>query len=99
VPIVIEVLKFRLVADVATEDFLERNADFQQRFVYQQDGLVRRTVASGLDGEWMVITWWRSMTDARRATTQALSSSSAMDFASMLEPNSVVTEYFKALPG
>ena len=59
--IVIEVSKFRLVGDVTTEVFLEKNADYQQRFAYQQDGLLRRTVASGLEGEWVAITFWRSM--------------------------------------
>ena len=46
----IEVSKFRLVGDIITEVFLERNADFQQHFAYQQDGLLRRTLASGLMG-------------------------------------------------
>lgn len=60
----IEVSKFRLLSDASADVFLEKNADFQQHFVYQQQGLVRRTLASGLDGEWVSITWWRSMKDA-----------------------------------
>jgi len=95
----IEVSKFRLVDGVRAEDFLERNADFQQSFVYRQDGLLRRTVASGLDGEWISITWWRSMTDARRSTTEAVTSPVALEFGSLLEPASISTEYFKELPG
>jgi hypothetical protein len=95
----IEVSTFRLIADIAPEDFLRRNADFQKRFVYQQAGLLRRTVASGLDGEWIAITWWRSMKDARRSVTEALTSAVAIDLTSIVDPTSLVTEYFKELPG
>jgi hypothetical protein len=95
----IEVSKFRLLDDVSVEEFLEKNAEHQQQFIYQQDGLVRRTVASGLDGEWTSITWWRSMTDARRSATDALTSPFAVAFLSQLDPASITTEYFKELPG
>ena len=95
----IEVSKFRLRADIRPEDFLERNADYQQHFVYQQEGLVRRTVASGLDGEWIAITWWRSMRDARASATSAQTSSVAVCFNAYLEPTSILNEYFKELPG
>ncbi|HEY5010604.1 MAG TPA: hypothetical protein VIH73_05560 [Acidimicrobiales bacterium] len=95
----IEVVKFRLNGDVGPEEFLERNADFQQHFIYQQDGVLRRTVASGLDGTWVAITWWRSMKDARRSQSAASASSVAAAFTSLLDPASVETDYFKELPG
>lgn len=95
----IEVSKFRLVGDIITEVFLERNADFQQHFAYQQDGLLRRTLASGLEGEWVAITFWRSMTDARRSAAEASTSPIAIAFQSLLESGSIDTEYFKELPG
>jgi hypothetical protein len=95
----IEVSKFRLIGDVAPEEFLAKNADYQQHFVYQQAGLLRRTVASGLDGEWVAITWWRSMKDARRSASEASTSPVALEFRSLIEPASVDTEYFKELPG
>jgi hypothetical protein len=56
-------------------------------------------VASGLDGTWVAITWWRSMKDARRSQSQASTSSVAAAFTSMLDPSSVETDYFKELPG
>jgi hypothetical protein len=99
VPEMIEVSKFRLLSDVSTDQFLEKNADYQQRFVYQQEGLVRRTVASGLEGEWVSITWWRSMNDARQSATGALTSSVALEFGSLLDTSSIATEHFKELSG
>lgn len=95
----IEVSKFRLVGEVSPEEFLGKNANYQQEFIYQQDGIQRRTVASGLDGEWIALTWWRSMTDARRSTAEALTSTIAIEFSLLLDPASIVTEYFKELPG
>jgi len=95
----IEVTRFRLLGGVSADQFLEKNAEFQQGFVYQQEGLVRRTVASGLDGDWVSITWWRSMKDARQSAKAALTSSVALEFSSLLDPSSTTTEYFKELPG
>jgi hypothetical protein len=96
---VIEVSKFRLNGEVGPEEFLERNAEYQQHFIYQQAGVLRRTVASGLDGEWIAITWWRSMTDARRSHSELSTSPVAAAFTSMLDTATVETEYFKELPG
>lgn len=95
----IEISKFRLVSGVTTDIFLEKNADYQQHFVYQQPGLLRRTVASGLDGEWVSITSWVSMMDARRSASESLTSPIALEFSAILEPTSLSTEYFKELPG
>ena len=95
----IEITKFRLTNDVSSEDFLEKNAEFQQHFAYRQEELLRRTVANGLDGEWMSITWWRSMEDARRSAAEALTSPVALEFSSRLHAPSIATEYFKELPG
>jgi hypothetical protein len=95
----IEVSKFRLADDIRSEDFLEKNAHYQQHFAYQQEGLLRRTVASGLEGEWVAISWWRSMKDARRSTLEATTSPIAIELSSLLDPASIVTEYFKELPG
>jgi hypothetical protein len=95
----IEVSRFRLANDVTAEAFLEKDAEFQQLFIYQQEGLVRRTVASGLDGEWLALTWWRSMKDVRQSTSAALSSPIALEYASLLDAASLSTDYFRELPG
>jgi hypothetical protein len=95
----IEVSKFRLNDGVDPEEFLERNAEYQQRFIYQQAGVLRRTVASGLDGEWIAITWWRSMTEARHSQSELSTSPVAAAFTAMLDPMTVETEYFKELAG
>jgi hypothetical protein len=96
---VIEISKFRLADDVASEKFLEKNALYQQEFIYQQEGLLRRTVASGLDGEWVAMTWWRSMSDARRCREEMTTSPVAEAFTALLDMSTLETDYFKELPG
>jgi len=96
---VIEISQFRLAEGVEVDEFLMTNADFQQLFVYRQDGLLRRTVASGLDGDWVSITWWRSMNDARRSVVEAKSAPVALEFNALVDASSLKTLYFKELPG
>ena len=98
-PDVLEISTFRLADDVGEADFLLTNANFQQRFVYLQEGLLRRTVASGLDGEWVSITWWRSMNDARRSAVEAQNAPVALEFNALVDAASLTTQYFKELPG
>ncbi|MGB8195767.1 MAG: hypothetical protein WCF25_02015 [Acidimicrobiales bacterium] len=95
----IEISRFRLADDVASEAFLEKNAIFQQEFIYQQAGLLRRSVASGLDGVWVALTWWRSMSDARRCHSAMTSSPVAKDLSALMDLSTLETEYFKELPG
>jgi hypothetical protein len=94
-----EISKFRLIDGTPVEEFLERNAEYQQHFIYQQKGLLRRTLASGIDGEWLAITWWRVMEDARLPASQVSTSEAATAFYSLLDPVTIETQYFKELPG
>jgi hypothetical protein len=96
---VIEISRFRLADHVDVDDFLMTNENFQQHFVYLQEGLLRRTVASGLEGEWVALTWWRSMNDARRSTSEAQSAPVALEFNALVDASSLTTQYFKELPG
>lgn len=95
----IEISRFRLADDVASEVFLEKNALYQQEFIYQQEGLQRRIVASGLDGEWVTMTWWRSMSDARRCHAEMTTSPVAEAFAALMDLSTLETDYFKELSG
>ena len=62
---VIEIATFRVTVEEAA--FVELDARVQTDFVYQQRGCVRRTTARASDGEWLVLTFWNSMTDAENA--------------------------------
>ena len=96
---VIEVATFRLRAGTTVEDFVAKNATYQTDFAYQQPGLRRRTVAPGLDGEWLVLTVWSSKSDVHRAQEEAAHSAVALDFEAYIEPSSKTVAYFKELAG
>jgi hypothetical protein len=96
---VIEMIRFRLRDETSVEEFVESNAKYQADFAYQQTGLRRRTVASGLDGEWLSITLWSSKGDANRARDEARDSTVANMFEALIEQSTKSTEYFKELPG
>jgi len=96
---VIEVATFRLKAGTTVDEFVAINAAYQTEFAYQQPGLRRRTVAPGLDGEWLVLTVWDSKSDVHRAHEEAARSTVAHDFEAYVEPSSKSVAYFKELPG
>jgi len=96
---VIEVTRFRLNDATSVEDFVVVNARYQTDFAYQQVGLRRRTVAPGLDGEWLSLTVWGSKSDVHRANEQAALSEVAKEFEACVDPSTKTVEYFKELPG
>ncbi len=55
---VVEVVTFRLAADVEQGEFLVADKRAQTEFLYMQPGLLRRTTARAMDGEWLVVTLW-----------------------------------------
>jgi hypothetical protein len=96
---VIELMKFRLNDTTSVDEFVAINAKYQTEFVYQQQGLRRRTVAPGLNGQWIAITVWGSKSDVHRAQDAATHSKVANEFAGCVEPSSKTVEYFQELPG
>lgn len=84
---------------MSVDDFVAINARYQTEFAYQQDGLRRRTVAPGLEGEWLALTIWRSKADAHRAEQVAVESSIAQAFERCLDASTKTVEFFKELPG
>lgn len=95
----IELTRFRLKDGQDVEAFLLINAEYQTQFVYMQPGLLRRTVAPGLDGAWVSITMWRAKVDVHRADDAKNESPVAAAFYECVNPRSTTTEYFKELPG
>jgi hypothetical protein len=95
----IEVTKFRLNDATSVEEFVAINATYQTEFAYQQMGLRRRTVAPGLDGQWLSLTFWSSKDDVHRADDQAAHSIVAQAFEACIEPSTKTVEYFKELAG
>lgn len=61
---ILEITTFRLAPDADTGDFLQADRDVQTELYSPAPGFLRRTTARGADGEWAVVTLWRSEADA-----------------------------------
>jgi len=83
---VIETLTGRLAAGVDEDAFLAADRRFQQEFVPNQAGFVRRTTARGAgEGEWLVLTFWGTVDDADHSARLAKVDAVASAFLAMLE--------------
>ena len=93
----IEVSTFRLRDGVTEQGFLAADARVQTDFYYQQDGVMRRTVAKGADGEWLEVTYWATHEAPDRAAEAAKSDPTYQAFASLIERRYIGR--YEPLPG
>jgi hypothetical protein len=83
---IIETLTGRLADGVDEDAFLEADRRFQQEFVPNQAGFVRRTTARGPgERDWLVLTFWYSDDDADHSARLAKVDAVASSFLAMLE--------------
>lgn len=61
---VIQNRTFRLVAGTHEAAFIAADTTFQTTVAYHRRGMMRRTLARGDDGEWLVVTIWDTAADA-----------------------------------
>jgi hypothetical protein len=94
---VVEVTTFRLADGVSTDVFEDADKRFQCEFAYAQPGLVRRTVARTDDGDWLVVTLWRSPADADAALRRSGEDEAARRYLVLLESSSVRTTRYREL--
>jgi heme-degrading monooxygenase HmoA len=86
---VIATLTFRLVAGADEAAFLSADARLQVEVYYGQPGLLRRTTARGGDGEWLVVTLWRSADDAATGAERARDHPLTAEFLAHLDATSM----------
>ncbi len=89
----IEIQTFRLTAGADASAFVAEDARVQQELAYQQPGILRRTTAVSVDGEWLITTLWASAEHADRAAPiiDAL--------ASHIDASTLRTARYDELPG
>lgn len=93
----IEISTFRLAPGVGDDEFLAADEVVQQEFVYQQPGLVRRTIARGADGSWAVITMWGAAEYAEAAAEKAEGNPVWRAFRSAIDEGSLTVERYETL--
>ena len=93
----IEIMRFRLPPDGDEAAFLAADRRLQEEFVYQQPGLLRRTVARGEDGGWIMIALWRSSADADACEARAEHDELTRAFWALLDRSSLSVERYQEL--
>jgi heme-degrading monooxygenase HmoA len=94
---VIETVRFRLQPDADEDAFLRADKRVQAEFAYQQPGLLRRTTARGDDGHWIVITLWRTASEADAMTARWSSSAAAAQLMTHIDADTVDVGRYTAL--
>lgn len=88
----IETLTCRLAAGVDEAALLDADRRVQTEFIPNHEGFVRRTTARGIDGEWMVLTFWASAECADASARLAEADPVASAFRTLLD-DVVVSRY------
>lgn len=91
---IVEITTFRLAADADSGDFLRADRDVQSELFSPAPGFLRRTTARGADGEWVVVTLWRSEADADAMDAEH---PTARAFARLVEPASLIVRRYTPL--
>jgi hypothetical protein len=94
---VIEIMRFRLTPDADTHAFEVADRRVQSEFAYRQPGMLRRTVARGTDGEWIVIDLWHSRDDAERAARAWEDDPVTAEFMAFVDGDSVSVHRYETL--
>jgi len=96
VPGVIEVVTFRLADGVDESAFRDVDRRVQVEFVYQQPGILRRTLGR-CDDRWLVLQVWtsREAADAARAAFDA--SALGAEFMAQVDGDSLTVERYEGV--
>jgi heme-degrading monooxygenase HmoA len=88
---------FRLVAGADEAAFRRADARLQVEVYYGQPGLVRRTTARGSEGEWLVVTLWRSGDDAATGAERARDHPLTAEFLAHVDATSMSVGRYETL--
>ena len=80
---------FRLADKAVEADFLEADTRMQEDFAYQQPGLLRRTTAKNLEGEWLILELWSSPEAVDGAEARSREDPVAQAFLAFVDPSTM----------
>jgi hypothetical protein len=94
---VIEIFSFRLMPGADEAAFLAVDKRLQAEFAYQQAGLLRRTTARGIEGDWVVIDLWGSEADADRTSMIWGIDPLTAEFSGFVDPDTIEVRRYHEL--
>jgi hypothetical protein len=92
---IIETTAFRLVDGVTEADFLALDSRFETEFVYQQHGLIRRTMTRDDDQQWQSIVVWYDADSADASLSREPSAAVAAERDTMIQTASIVRRRYE----
>ena len=90
-------MRFRLEPGGDEAAFLAADRRVQEDFAHQQPGLLRRTIARGEDGDWIMIVLWRSTAEADASEARAERDEVMQAFLAQLDSASLAVERYQEL--
>jgi hypothetical protein len=95
--LLIEIMTFRLLEATSEKAFLAADRRVQTEFAYQQPGMIRRTTSRDEDGEWAVIDFWATRTDADGCLDGWHADPVPIAFMDLVDPDSVRVRRYESL--
>jgi hypothetical protein len=94
---VVVIRTFRLHDDAGVREFLNANESVQTGFSHLRAGFVRRTVARGDGGAWLVLEFWGSEEDAAAAERAERDDRASQAMWALIDPATIETKRFETL--
>jgi hypothetical protein len=93
-PIVIEIVKFKLIPGTNSIDFKALDRAVEVEHVSKQPGFVARESAAGENGEWLVVVHWKSIKDAEASMASFKTAPAAQAFMSKVDASTMTMERY-----
>ncbi len=94
---VIETHTFRLVDGADIGEFLVADRQVQIELMVRKPTFLRRTTARGVDGHWLVVVVWRSVTEADTARAQVADDPATVAFRALVDRPTLTTTRYETL--
>ena len=88
---------FKLAEGVADSEFLAASERVQTEFSHFQPGFVRRTVARGEAGEWLVLALWGSEEESAAALLASRDDPATQTMSALIDSSTIETKRFETL--
>ncbi len=95
---IVELVTFRPRADADPAALRAADAAVQA-FAHRRPGIVRRTVAVGADGEWLVLSLWQDLAAAEGAADAAVDDPACAAFIALAQPTDFAVRRYEDLGG
>ena len=93
--VVIEMTQFRLVNDVADQEFLRESEQVQHVFLEKQPGYIDRELLKDEAGQWVDLLHWETAAQAQSAAQSMLAEPACQGFIAMIDLQSITMLHFE----